>query len=202
MPRKQGKAVLEHNGPVPHHDRFGSREPTMADLDRMFEEPFDRMDKNLEKMSALTGMLKVTNKRLVGLEYKAWQPRLAPEADVEPDTKARKRTEDAAADRAKHGDRSSSFRVDHDPMCMINFGDDSTEPPAPKKSVGDALVDEGAEALKPCLLPVEMRTPTAAGGLLLTDTASAAMRTIFPQPFFSWSLGEENKEKFGRTNSN
>ena len=35
MSRKQGKAVPECNGPVPHHDEFGSDEPTMVDLYRI-----------------------------------------------------------------------------------------------------------------------------------------------------------------------
>ena len=82
--------------------------------------------------------------RLAGLEHEDRQPRLAMEADVKPDTKTRKRTENAAADRAKQGDKSSSARVDHDPMCLTSFGDDSTEPPAlPCRK--DALVDKGAD---------------------------------------------------------
>ena len=32
MPRKQGKAVPEGKGPVPHHDEFEPGEPTLADL--------------------------------------------------------------------------------------------------------------------------------------------------------------------------
>ena len=88
----------------------------------------------------------------------------------------------------KHRDKSSFARVDHDPMRLTSFGDDSTEtsfgddstePPAPENFIDDALVDGGAEALKPCLSPVEMRTPTAAGGLLPAGAASTAMRTIF-----------------------
>ena len=124
MPRKQGKAISESNGPVPYHDEFGSREPMMADLYRMFEKQFDRTDKNLERMSELTGMLKVINKRLAGLEHEARQPRLAPEADAESASKTRKRTEDAAVDRAKHEDKSSAARVDHDSMRLISLGDD------------------------------------------------------------------------------
>ena len=180
-PQKQGKSFPEGNGPVPHHDEFGSREPTMADVYRMFEE-LDRMDKSLDMISELTGMLRTANKRLAGLENKARQPRLATEADVERDTKTRKRTEEAAADRAKHGDKSSSFRVDHDPMRLPSFGGDSTELPAPEKSIGDALVDKGAEAPKPYILPMEMRTLTTAGGLLPTSTTSTATRMIFSRP--------------------
>ena len=40
-------------------------------------------------------------------------------------------------------------RVDHDPIRLISFGGDSTEPPAPEKVIGDAMVDEGTEASKP-----------------------------------------------------
>ena len=32
MPRKQGKAVPEGNGLVPHHDEFGPDQPAMADM--------------------------------------------------------------------------------------------------------------------------------------------------------------------------
>ena len=68
------------------------------------------------------------------------------EADVEPDTKTGKRTEGAAADRVKHGDKSSSTRIEYDPMHLTSFGDDSTEPRSPRKSIGDAPTSEGAEA--------------------------------------------------------
>ena len=67
---------------------------------------------------------------------------------VTPDTKTR--TLDAAADRAKQGDNSSSAQVDHDPMYLTRFGDDSTKPPAlPCRD--DALVNKGAQAPKSCL---------------------------------------------------
>ena len=169
----------------------------------MFEEQFDRMDKNLDMMSEITGILRVTNKRSAGLEHEAGQPCHATEADVEPDPKIRKRTEDvSAADRMMNGD-SSSARVDHDPMHLTSFGDDFTEPPAPKNSIDDALIDKGAMQSTKAVSPtVEMRTPTAASGLLPASTASTAVRTIFPRPLFSWSLGEETKEKNSWTNFN
>ena len=105
--------------------------------------PFDKLDKQLERMSELTDMLfRTTDQRLVGLEREARQPRFAMEADVRPDTKNLKRTNDAAADRAKHGDKSSFAQVDYDPMCLSSFGDDSTEPPAlPCRN--DALINKG-----------------------------------------------------------
>ena len=56
--------------------------------------------------------MEVTRKqRLTGLEDDARQPRLATEADVTSDKKTRKRTEDAAADRTKHGDSCSAKKV-------------------------------------------------------------------------------------------
>ena len=98
-------------------------------------------------------MLRATNQRLADLEHEARQPRLAMEANVKPDTKTRKRTKDAAADRAKHGDKSSSAQVDQDPMCLTSFDDDFIEPPT-LLCRDDALIDKGAEAPKACLSPV------------------------------------------------
>ena len=102
----------------------------MADIQRRIENIFE-IQLNLMKsyFDELTEM-KETRQRLAGLEHEARQPRLAMEADVIPDTKTRKRTEDAAADQAKHGDKSSSAQVDHDSMCPTSFGDESTKPPA------------------------------------------------------------------------
>ena len=42
MPRKQGKAVPEGNGPVPQQDEFGPDQPTLVDIYRLLEERFDR----------------------------------------------------------------------------------------------------------------------------------------------------------------
>ena len=80
----------------------------MADLYRMLKKNFDRMDKNLDRIWShfdqqnktsveLTDEMRATNERLAGLEHEARQPRLATEADVEPGTKTRKRTEGASA---------------------------------------------------------------------------------------------------------
>ena len=108
MPWKQGKAIPKGDGPIPHQHEFESRKPTMmADFFRMFEERFDRMNKNLDK--TFDGLMEKTRdrkQRLAGLEHEARQPRLAMGADIETDKKTRKRTEDAAADRTKHGVRA------------------------------------------------------------------------------------------------
>ena len=94
------------------------------------------------------------------------------------------RTEDTAADRVKHGD-SSSARVDDGPTSLTSFGVMIAEPllKAPKKCIGEAMVNKGAEAPKQHQQPVEIRMlPSAAGGLLPVGTASTARRAIFPPP--------------------
>ena len=67
-------------------------------------------------------------------------------------------------------------------MCLTSFGEDSTGPPAVPCSRGDALVNKGTVAPKPCLSPVEMRTLTAVGSLLPAGTVSSATRAKFHQP--------------------
>ena len=87
-------------------------------------------------------------------------------------------------------------------MRLISFDDDFVEPPAFPVYRDDAPGNEGAQVRKPSFSPGEMRTTTTARGLLLTDTASTTMRTIFfPLPPLSWSLGE-NSGRTDRTNSN
>ena len=121
---------------------------------------------------------------------------------VKPYKKTRKRTEGAAAaERVMSGDNSSA-QVDTDPIHLTSFGNDSARPPALNCSRNDALVDNGAGPTKPCLSPVEMRTGTAAEGLLSAGTASTAIRAIFSRPLPSWTLGEEANERTSRTNNN
>ena len=120
------------------------------------------------------------DQRLAGLTHEARQPPLAIEADVTLDTKARKRTKDAAADRAKHGDSSSAKKIAAGPMTFTIFGMKAESPALPLRD--DALADKGAAVRKSCLSPVDMRTLTAAGGFLLTGTASTATGLIVHQP--------------------
>ena len=143
----------------------------------MIEELFDKSD---SKLNELADEMIATKQRLAALEQVARQPRLAMEADVPSDTKAREHTEGAAAAvQAKHGDSCSANQIDPDPMCLTSFGDDSTELPALPYSRDDALIDSGAGAPKSCLSPLDMRTPTAAGGLLPAGKVSTATRTTF-----------------------
>ena len=166
MSRNWSEAVPEGNGPVPQQDEFESDQPTLADVYRMMEELFDKSGRKLDE---LTEEMRVADQRLPSLEQDARQPRLAMEADVLADKKTRERTEGAAkAVQLVHGDNCSANRVDSDPMCSTSFGDDSTGPPTLPCSWDDAQVGNGAAAPKSCLSPLEMRSPIATGGLLLT----------------------------------
>ena len=178
--RKKKKSVPEGNGPVPHHDEFGSGKPTMADLYRVLEERSDKSDTQLDKR---VGTMRATNQRLADLQYEAQQPRPAAEADVEPEMKTRKRTEDAAADRAKHGDSSSATALDG-PRSSTSFGIIAVPLlMAPEKYVVNVLVIKGPEAPKPHLPSVEVRMlSSTADGLLPAGTTSTVLKTIFLSP--------------------
>ena len=45
MPQKESEPVSEGNAPVPQQEEFGSGEPALADVYRLFEERFDRQQK-------------------------------------------------------------------------------------------------------------------------------------------------------------
>ena len=121
--------------------------------------------------------------RVVRLEHDARQSRLAMEADGPANKKTRECTKGAAtAVQEKHGNRCSADRVDPDPMCSTSFGDDCTRSPAPPCSGENDLVDNGAAAPKSCLPSLEMRSPTAIGGLLPTGGTSTATKTTSNKP--------------------
>ena len=183
MPRNWSKAVPEGNGPIPHQDEFGPDQPTSADVYRRFEEMFDRQLNQMKSyFDEFTEKMRETRQRSASLEQDAQQSRLVMEADVTSDKKTRKRTESAAAaERVISGDNSPA-QVDTDAIRSTSFGMKS-EPLALSRR-DDVLVDRGVAAPRSCLSPVEMRTLTAAGGLLPVGIASTAMRIIFPRPFF------------------
>ena len=120
--------------------------------------------------------------RSASLEQDARRLRLAMEADVRKTTKTCKWTEGAAAaERVISGDNKSSAKVDPDSICRASIDEDYTGSAAYLCKRDDALVDNGATAPKPCISSAEMRTRTAAGGLLLAGTASTATRTTLGQ---------------------
>ena len=180
MPRNWSKAIPEGNGPVPQREKFGSDQPTLADVYRIIEELSDKSDRKLDE---LTENLKRANQRVASLEQDARQPHHAIEVDVPEYKKTRESKEGAAAAvQAMHEDSFAANWVDPDPKRSIRFGDDFTGLPAVFCSRDDALVGNGAAAPKSCLSPLEMRTPTAADGLLSTGKTSTATRNTFDQP--------------------
>ena len=105
------------------------------------------------------------------------------EADGPADEKTRERTEGAAkAVQMIHGDSFSANRIDPDPMCSISFGV-KVEPPAlPCRD--NVSVENRAAAPKSCLSPLEMRTTTAAGGVLPTGETSTPTTPTFDRSTF------------------
>ena len=145
----------------------------------MFDRQLNQMKSYFDEF---TEKMRETRQRSASLEQDAQQSRLVMEADVTSDKKTRKRTESAAAaERVISGDNSPA-QVDTDAIRSTSFGMKS-EPLALSRR-DDVLVDRGVAAPRSCLSPVEMRTLTAAGGLLPVGIASTAMRIIFPRPFF------------------
>ena len=195
MPRNWSNTVPEGNGPVPHQDEFGSDQLTiMAHLYRVNKGRFDQSDRYLDRMKShfdqqedtkldeFMEMTRGTRQRFASLEQDTREPRLVMEADGPADTKTRGRTEGAAttAVKAMRGDSFSANRVDPDLMCSTSFGVKAE--PSAVACRDDVLVENGAAASKSCLSSLEMRSPTAAGGLLPTGKTSLATWTIFDQP--------------------
>ena len=119
------------------------------------------------------------------------------EADGPSDTKSRRHTEGAAkAVQAMYGNSFSANRVNPDPMCLISFGVKAELSAPPCR--GEVLVENGAAVPKSCLSPLEMRSPTAAGGLFPAGMVSTATRYIFHQLPLWFCMTEET---FSRTSN-
>ena len=113
MPRKESEAVTEGNGPVPQQEEFGSGEPTLADVHRLFKERFHRQHKRMDtffdrwdkKLDEISDEMRKMDEHVTRLEDGARQPCLAMQADGQANTKTRERTEGAAtAIQAMRGD--------------------------------------------------------------------------------------------------
>ena len=140
----------------------------------MMKEAFDRWDKKLDEISDET---RVMNQHVTSLEHGARQPRLAIEADGHANTETHERTEGAAT--AVQAMRRDSFtteqKVQDGPKTSISFGM-MAEPPD-LSCRDDGSVEEGATSPESCLPSLEMRSSTAAGGLVPIGEASAATET-------------------------
>ena len=203
MPRNWSKAVPEGKGPILQQEEFRSGQPTLADVYRVMKKWSDQSDKywdsmkshfdqQEQKLDELGEMTRGTSQRLVGLEEDARQPRFAIKPDGSVNTKAYESTEGAArAVQEMHGDSCFANRVDPNQMWSTSFGDDCTGPLALPFPRDDTLVANGAAAPKSCLSSLEMRSPTATGGLLPTGKTSTPTKTIFDHPAFWFCQTEQ-----------
>ena len=206
MPRKESEAVSEGNGPVPQQEEFGSGEPTLADVYRLFEKRFDRQQKRMDsvfdgmdscfdpwnrKLDEISDETRVMDQHVTSLEHGARQPRLTMEADGPADTKTRERTEGATtAVQAMRRNDFSARRVE--PGANTNstsFGVKAEPPALPCRD--DVVVESGDAASESCLPSLEMHSSTAAGGLVPTGEASTAKETNFNQPPLRFCSTEE-----------
>ena len=183
MLRKESEAVPEGNGLVHEEEEFGSGQPAPVDVFRRIDEIWDR---------GIDKMMIYLEQHLASQEHDARQPRLAMEADGPANTKTRERTEGAATVvQVMRGGSCSPDRVDPDPICSTNSGNDCTGPPAPPCLGENALVDNRAAVPKSCLPFLEMRSPSAAGGFVSTCKTSPATEITFNEPLLQFYLTEE-----------
>ena len=176
MLRKESTAVPEGNGAVPQQEESGSGQPTVEDVYRMMKEVFEKRD---TQMDELLLERRTINQRLTRLEPDARQPRLAMEPNGPANTKTRQRMEDTAtALQAMYGDSFSACRVDPGPMTKSASFGMMAEPPALPCRDG-VVVESGDAAPKSRLPSLDIRSPTAAGGLLPTGKTSTAIKTTY-----------------------
>ena len=183
MPRKKSMDVPEGNDPIPMPGGI-----TLEDFRQAVSETWGKV------LREYKNYLRSLDQRLASLEYDARQLRPAMEANRPADTKTRERTEGTAtAVQAMHGDSFSQRRVHDGPETSTCFGV-KAEPSALSCKDG-VVVENGATAPKSCLSPLEMRTISATGGLLLTGTISTAMKTTFDHPTLWLCLTEETNSR-------
>ena len=182
MLRTASEVVSEGNGPVHQEEEFGFGQPAPVDE---FRETMSQFDKLKELMRRL-------EQHLLSQEQDARQPRLAmEEADGHENTKTQARTEGAAkAVQAMRGDSCTALqKVQDGPKTSITFGVETEPPDLPCRE--DVLVEDGATAPKSYLPSLELRTTTAAGGLVPTGKTSTATEANFNQPPLQFCSTEE-----------
>ena len=199
MPRKESEAVPEGNGPILQQEELGSGQPTMENVYRMMKEAFDQWDRKLDdisdKVEEYIEERTSINQRLTRPEHSDRQPRLAIEIDGHANTKPRERTEGAATVvQAMHEDScTTAQKVQDGRKTSISFGVMAKPPDLPCKE--DVLVEGGAMSPESCLASLEMRSSTAAGGLVPTGETSTATETTINKPLLqSYSSEEENSK--------
>ena len=186
MLRKESEVVPEDNGPVHHQDGFGSGQPTLVYPFQRLEEIWDRI------IDVITRLLE---QHLTSLEPGARQPRLSIMADGPANMKTRERMEGAAtAVQAMHGDSCTSQRVQDGTKTSTSFCVKAEPPDLPCRE--DVLVENGAASPKSCRPSLEMRSPSAAGGLLpAADTSTATRTTSNKLPLRLYAIEETNSKE-------
>ena len=153
---------------------------------------FDRWNRKLDEISDET---RVMDQHVTSLEHGVRQPRLAMMADGHANTKTQERTEGAAtAAQAMRGDScTAKQKVQDGPKTSISFGMMAEPPDLPCRE--DVLVEEGATSPESCLPSLEMRSSTAAGGLVPTGETSTATETTSNEPLLRFYTTEETNPK-------
>ena len=90
---------------------------------------------------------------------------------------------------AMHGVSCAAQKVQDGLKTSISFGVKTKPPDLPCRD--DVLVEDGAAAPKSCLSSLEMRTTTAAGGLVSTGKTSTETETTLNEPFLQFFSAEE-----------
>ena len=181
MLRKASEAVSEGNGPGHREEKFGFGQPALVDEFREIRSQFSKLKELMRRLEP----------HILSQGQDARQPRLAMEADGPADTKTRERTEGAAtAVQAMRGDGFSARRFEPGPnINSTSFGVKAKPPALPCRD--DVVVESGNAASESCLPSLEMRSPTAAGGLVPTGKASTASETTSNEPLLRFSTTEE-----------
>ena len=189
MLRKASEAVPEGNDPVPPKEELGSGQPTMEDVYRRIKLMMSHFEEQMDVISD------VMDQHVTRLEHGARQPRLAMEADGQASTKTRERTEGAAtAVQAMRGDCFSARRVEPGRTTnSTSFGVKAEPPALPYRD--NVVVESGPAVSDSCLPSMEMRSSTAAGGLVPTGEASNASETTSNQPHFRFCSTEKTDMK-------
>ena len=191
MPWKDCEAIPEGNCPIPQQEQFKSGEPTLANIYRLCEERFDRMDSYSDrwnrKLDQISDETRVMDQHVTSVEHGARHPRLAMEGDGQANTKTQERTEGAAT--ALHTMQRDSCtteqKVQDGPKTSISFGMMTEPSDLPCRE--DVLVEEGATSS----LIFGDAHKNSASGVVPTGKTSTATEINFNQPPLRFCSTEE-----------
>ena len=201
MLRKASEAVSEGNGPVHQEEEFGFGQPAPVDEFRDTKSLLKQQSKMLDELhdDLTDGMKRTFEQFSVRLEHfleqYAGQRRYVMEVDETANTKTRERTEGAAITvQAMRGDScTTEQKVQDGPNTSISFGMMAEPPDLPCSE--DVLVEDGATVPETYLPSLEIRSSTAAGGLIPTGEASTASETTSNEPLLRFYATEETNPK-------